>query len=111
MLVGILMIAILSAIATWLMPWWMIAVVSFLVSAFYRPPKAFLTGFLGIALFWLVWILLRDIPNEHILSSRMAKVFSLPNHILLIALNIFVGGLIGGLAAWSAARMVKAFRR
>lgn len=109
--IAILVIAVLSAIATWFLPWWMIAVVAFLVVAFYKPPRPFLSGFAGIALLWLVWILFKDISNEHILSTRMAKVFSLPNYALLIILNIFIGGLIGGLAGWSAAKMISGFRK
>jgi hypothetical protein len=108
-LIAILSIALLSAIATWILPWWMIAVVPFTVAAFMKPSRPFLTGFAGIAILWLVWILFKDIPNDHILSTRIAKVFNLPNYILLIALNIFIGGLIGGLSAWSAHKMTKAF--
>lgn len=110
-LLTILLIALLAGIATWFLPWWMIAVVPFLVVVFLKTPRPFWIGFFGIALLWLVWILWKDIPNEHILSVRMAKVFSLPNYTLLIIVNVLIGGLIGGLAAYSAGRMNKAFRK
>ena len=110
-LLTILLIALLSGLATWFFPWWMIALVPYLVVVILQTPKPFWVGFFGIALLWLVWILAADIPNDHILSIRMTKLFSMPNYQLLILVNVLLGGLIGGLAAYSAGRMNKAFRR
>jgi MFS family permease len=110
--ISIILIISLSALTTWFLPWWLMAVVSFLVALvmMLKPGKAFLTGFVSTALFWLIAILLQDIPNEHILSGRMAKLFGLPNFSLLIIINVILGGLIGGLAAWCAGLMNRAFR-
>jgi len=108
--ITILLIALLSGIATYFFPWWMIAVVSFLVVVIRKPKKAFWSGFAGIALLWLIAILFHDIPNDHILSTRMAGLFSLPNSILFIIVNILIGGLVGGMAACSAATINKLFR-
>lgn len=107
LLTAIILIAILSAIAEWFLPWWMIAVVSFAVMLFMglKPGKSFLAGFLGIAICWLIAALLHDIPNEHILSTRMASLFHLPGYGLFIAVTVFVGGLIGGLAALAGGLM------
>lgn len=98
-------ISILAAIVEFFLPWWTIAVVAFIVSLVtaLRPGKAFLAGFLGIMLFWLVIIVLRDIPNEHILSRRMAELFHLPGYGLFILVTIFIGGIVGGLSALSGA--------
>lgn len=106
-------IAVLSALATWMMPWWLIAVVAFAVSFTFQlsAGRAFLSGFLGIALFWLVAIVLIDTANEHILSVRMAKLFGLPNYWIFIIINLLVGGLVGGVAAWSGAVMRNTFMR
>lgn len=100
---SVILIAVLSAVAEYFLPWWTIAVVAFLVSllTLMRPGKAFLAGFCGVALCWLIAALLRDIPNEHILSVRMAALFHLPNYALFIVVTIVVGGLVGGLAAWA----------
>ena len=105
LLASILIIAILSGIATYFLPWWLIAVIAFAVSLIMKlkPGKAFLAGFLGIALLWCGWSLWWDIPNQHILSSRLAMVLNLPNHYLFVAVASIVGGLVGGLAAWSGA--------
>ena len=102
---SVISIAILSALATWFLPWWMLAVVSFIIAfvVYLAPGKAFWSGFVGIALLWLICILIKDIANEHVLSIKMAKLFSLPDYWLFILVNIIVGGLVGGLASWSGA--------
>ena len=104
-LLSVILIAVLSALAEQWLPWWAIAVVSFMVAfvANQRPGKAFLMGFLGIAIFWLVDCIMHDIANEHILSTRMAALFHLPNYALFIVVTLFIGGLVGGLSAWAGA--------
>jgi hypothetical protein len=108
-----LFIAILSAISTWYLPWWMIAVVSAVVSFIIHlsSGKAFLSGFLGIALCWTILIINVDSANEHILSSRMAQLFSLPGYWAFISVNVLVGALVGGLAAWSGAVLRNGFMK
>ena len=80
------------------------AIISFLVSLLIdqRAWKAFFMGFLGVGLCWLIAALLHDITNDHILSTRMASLFSLPGYGFFIVVTVFIGGLIGGLSAWSA---------
>lgn len=93
------------ALAEWLMPWWTVALVAFVIAilAALRPGKAFLTGFLGVGLWWLIAALYRDIPNHHILTTRMAGVFSLPSYWLYILVTVIIGGLTGGMAAAAGA--------
>jgi hypothetical protein len=105
-LITIILIAVCSAVAEYFLPWWTIAIVAFMVAIAMplKPGKAFLSGFVGIALFWLCAALMKDIPNEHILSSRMAVLFfKKPNYDLFILVTVLVGGLVGGMAAWSGA--------
>ena len=97
----VLLVAILSAGATYLLPWWSIAVVCFVVSLLVRQGRgrAFLMGFAGAGLAWLVEAMMHDLANEHILSTRMAVLFHLPNFALFVAVTVLLGGLVGGLAA------------
>ncbi|HYD21652.1 MAG TPA: hypothetical protein VEB40_09280 [Flavipsychrobacter sp.] len=110
---SILFIAILAAVCTWYLPWWMIAVVSAVVAFVINMSngKAFLSGFFGIGLCWTILILNVDIKNDHILSSRMADLFSLPGYGLFIAVNVLVGAFVGGLAAWSGAALRNGFMK
>ncbi|GAA4460589.1 hypothetical protein GCM10023093_03530 [Nemorincola caseinilytica] len=98
-------ILVTCALAEWLLPWWSIALVAFTVSvmAALRPGKAFLTGMCGVGLWWLIAALYRDIPNHHILSTRMAELFHLPGYGFYIALTVLIGALTGGMAAAAGA--------
>lgn len=104
-LVTVILIALLCFAAEWLLPWWSIAVVTFVISHFagHRPGRSFWSGFSSVGLCWLIAALWRDIPNNHILSTRMAALFHLPDYMLFIVVTVFVGALIGGLSAWAGA--------
>ena len=104
-LLSVILIALLAAGAEYFMPWWSVAVVCFIVSLLIkqRAGRAFLAGFCGIALMWLVIALIHDIANDHILSTRMAALFHLPNYGLFIVVTVLIGGLVGGLSAWAGA--------
>ena len=109
---SILLRGLLSAAAEYFLPWWTIAVVSFLVcfALAVKPGQALVAGSAGIALFWLIAILLKDISNEHILSQRMAVLFHLPDYTLFVVVTVFVGSLVGGLAGWSGGMFRYALR-
>ncbi|MCD6013257.1 MAG: hypothetical protein K0Q79_3119 [Flavipsychrobacter sp.] len=100
-----ILIALLSAVAEYFLPWWSMAVVCFIVALFINERKvfAFWSGFCGVAVCWLAVALWHDIPNEHILSSRMAILFHLPGSWLFMAASVLIGAVVGGLAALSGA--------
>lgn len=108
----LLAIALLSFAFTWFLPWWLMPVTAYAIAGFMglRPGRAFSAGFLAIFLLWLVVLLLADFGNEGLLSRRMAGVFFLPHRFLFLAVNVLLGGLIGGLAAWSGALTGRAVR-
>lgn len=109
----ILVIVISAGILSWLVGWWMIGAVSFIVAIAHKlkPTQGFVCGFLGCALLWSVFALWRDIPNEHILSNRMAGLLGMPNGWMFMLLTIVLGGLTGGLSGLSGSMMNKAFRK
>lgn len=113
MFISILLTVFVAGVATFSLPWWMVSVVSFLVSALIqqKPGRSFLTGFLAIAILWLGYALYKDIPNQHILSARMAQLFSLPGYGLYILILVLIGGLVGGISAWSGALLSRVFKR
>ena len=104
-LLTIIYIGVCAAIAEYFLPWWTIAAVSFILSSAIglKPGRSFVAGFLGIALFWLTAALCKDIPNQHILSARMAALFHLPGYGLFICITVLLGGIVGGMAAWAGA--------
>jgi hypothetical protein len=101
----IVLIALLALLLEWFAPWWTALLVAAVIgfASGLRPGKAFLAGLLGIGILWLAVALFRDIPNQHILSQRMAMLFALPSFWLYIAVTAVFGGLLGGASAWSAA--------
>lgn len=105
LLFSILLIALLSFLSEYFFPWWTVAVVAFMIVLLFRlgSGKAFLAGFTGISLLWLLTAFLKDNANEHILSSKMAALFHLPGSFLFLLTGAVIGGLVGGLAGWSGA--------
>ena len=92
------------------LPWWSFVFTSFVVAmaVHQKPGKAFLSGFIGLFLLWGLLAILKDNPNEHILSTKVAKLLPLGgSYILLIFLTAFLGGLVSGLAATSGSTFRK----
>jgi hypothetical protein len=103
--ISLILIAFLSFAACLYLPWWSIAVVAFLVVLFIpqSPGRAFLCGFLALAILWgglSFWI---SNNNEHILAHRVSQlVLQADNPYLLIVVTALIGGLVAGLAALTA---------
>lgn len=108
-----LIILILSFIAGFILPWWMVAVVAFLAAIIVGKTsgKSFLSGFAGVAIAWVILALIKSIPNENILAGRVAALFQLPDWIYILLITSILGGLVGGMAAWSGVLFRKAFQK
>jgi hypothetical protein len=98
-----LLIALLSFILQLFLPWWIIAVVAF-AAALWKAvsgSSAFWSGFLAVAVVWLLMAIFTHIRTDGILTSRIAALFNLPASFLLILITAIIGGLVGGMAALS----------
>jgi hypothetical protein len=98
-----IIILILSLIAGFITPWWAAAIVAF-VAALYagkKPAQAFWSGFMAVFIVWVVLILFKTIPNNHILASRVAVLLHLPGWTILLFTTALIGGLVGGMSALS----------
>lgn len=98
-----LLIALLSFILQYFLPWWIIAIVAFGL-AFWKGSsagKAFLAGFLAIIVVWAAMATFTHIRTDGILTSKIAALFNLPVSALLIVVTAIIGGLVGGIAALS----------
>ena len=109
----ILTIAILSFLLTFFLPWYTPFLVAFLTGVLLsnKPGNNFLAGLIGIGLFWLSYALFLDIKNEHLLSGKMALLFSekLSTEItggVLVMVTTFLGAILGGLSAMAGAMIM-----
>jgi hypothetical protein len=98
---NLIIIVILTAVLQVFAPWWVVAIVPFVI-LFWRPAspsRSFWTGFAGTALPWLGYGFYLHYISDGILSDRVAGIFFLPNGILLLAVTVLIGGLVGGFSA------------
>ncbi|MDP4679235.1 MAG: hypothetical protein NWS46_02590 [Cyclobacteriaceae bacterium] len=83
------------------MPWWSIVVCCIAIS-FFLPGysfNAFLSGFLGVGLLWMVMAWKYDMLSGSNMSSKILQLFPIDDHIILIVVTGLLGGLVGGFSA------------
>ena len=108
--VKLLTIIILSTILTLFLFFYTPYIICFLVGLVLsnRPGNNFLAGLLGVGIFWFGYALFLDVKNEHVLSNKVAELFSdsLKTEItggVLLMLTTFLGALLGGLCTMAGA--------
>jgi hypothetical protein len=111
-------ILILSSILTLFLPWYTPFIICFLVGLALsnRPGNNFLAGLLGIGFFWFGYAIFLDIKNGHVLSNKVAELFSdsLKTDItggVLLMITTFLGAMLGGLCAMAGAMITDNGRR
>ena len=95
------------------LPWWGFAITSLLVGLAIRqkPWQSFLAGFAGMFLLWVVLAILKDLPNDHLLSTKVAQILPLKgSYILLILLTGIISGLVGGLSSLTGSYALHSFK-
>jgi hypothetical protein len=104
-LISIITIAVISFIAGLYLPWWSIAVVSFMIALLIhqRPLASFIAGFAGIFVLWMIIASFINTANNSILANRIGEMLGIgQNPVLLIFITALIGGLVAGFAALSA---------
>ena len=98
-----MLLALFIAVTAWLLglafPWWAVFIPGLIFGSLLGDSgkSAFGWGFVGIGSLWLIQSLIIHIINDGILTTRIAKLFSLPAPFLVIIITVIIGGLIGGL--------------
>ncbi|HMR81559.1 MAG TPA: hypothetical protein PKE30_00405 [Niabella sp.] len=103
--ISIITIAVISFITGLYLPWWSIALVSFIIALLIhqRPLASFISGFASIFVFWMIIASLINTANNSILANRIGEMLGIgQNPVLLIFITALIGGLVGGFAALSA---------
>lgn len=111
--IKILLIIVLSFLLTLFLPWYGVAIAAFITGLVLSNKEGnnFITGFFGVGFFWFAYALFLDIKNEHVLSSKIALLFSdsLGADItsgVLVMVTTFLGALIGGLSCAAGAMLM-----
>ncbi len=110
-LVSIVLIALLSVAACLYLPWWSIAVVSFIVAAVIpqKPVVSFAAGFTALFLLWgsLSWYISSN--NNHLLAHKVSMlILKMDSPMVLVLATALIGALVAGLAALSGSFVKKA---
>jgi hypothetical protein len=111
-IVSIVLTALLSFVACLYLPWWSIAVVSFLIPMiiFQKPYMAFITGFVSLLLLWggLAWWI--STANNDLLAHKISVlVIKADSPFLLIGLTALTGAVVAAFAALSGALLRRLF--
>jgi ABC-type multidrug transport system fused ATPase/permease subunit len=101
LIIAIITVIILSAILENFLPWWIIALVAFIISYLFKLKwyNAFLAGFVGLFLLWGGISFFIDHGNEHILSDKISLLFFKSiKPFVVVAMTGVIGGLVAGFA-------------
>ena len=110
--VSIILTALLSFVACLYLPWWSIAVVSFLIAIiiFQQPYVAFIAGFVSLLLLWggLTWWI--STANDDLLAHKISVlVIKADSPFLLIGLTALIGAVVAAFAALSGSLLRRLF--
>ena len=104
-LISLLLIAMASFAAGLYLPWYSIAIISFLVILLIpqSPGSAFLAGFLGVGLLWGIHSAVISHANNDVLAHRISQLFlKTESPVLLVIVTALIGGIVAGLGALTA---------
>ena len=106
-----LLLFVFSALFQLFLPWWISGLLCFAMAVGWNKSRhrAFLEAGGSQALLWLGYALYQDINNGHILSARMAQLFSLPYGWMMPWLSALLVFLTAGLAGYAGARVRDTF--
>jgi hypothetical protein len=84
------------------LPWWSFVITNFIIAIALpiKPAHAFTAGALGVGSLWAGLAFGIDMANNHILSTKVAKILPMGgSYLLLIFATASIGALLGGLAS------------
>jgi hypothetical protein len=104
LIVKIILIAALCVAGLMFFPWYIIMAVPFVMNIIIKTngTGAFFSGFVPVAMIWLVQAILIHTRTEGILTSKIASVLPLGGSAgAMIVLTALIGGLAAGLSGYT----------
>ncbi len=100
--IAFLLILVLGHLSSLILPWWIIAVITFLVVLLFnfKESSGFFIGFFGVFLLWLVYSIWLNVQNSFILNTQIGQLFGGLNGKILIIISAVIAGMVGGLGGW-----------
>jgi len=95
-----LLILVATALLQLFMPWWVIAVVPFLVCLWrsQHPGIAYAISLAAVSTVWLAYATFIHNTTQGSMSDRIAELFSLPNGLVLLFVVTLLSGIVAGFA-------------
>ncbi|WP_158828322.1 hypothetical protein [Mucilaginibacter lacusdianchii] len=109
-----ILILVLTALAGIMhLAWWTVAIIAFVVAfvSAKRAGQSIWSGFGGVSIGWIIVALMKSLPNDNLLATRVAALFHLPHWTLLLIIMGLIGGLVGGFAAYSGLLVKRVFEK
>ncbi|RYD70807.1 MAG: hypothetical protein EOP55_21635 [Sphingobacteriales bacterium] len=105
-IISLILMALLSVVACFYLPWWTIAIVGFIVAVVVpqKPGRSFLAGFTALFILWFALSAWISMANENVLAHKMSMlIIKMDNLFLLFFLTAVIGGLVAGMGALTGA--------
>jgi hypothetical protein len=106
-----LIIVIATALLQFVMPWWIIALVPFVVYLV-RPEKpaiAYAVSLAAVSTVWATYALFLHNATQGSMSNRIAEIFYLPNATMLLTAVSLLSGFVAGFGGSAGALVRQVF--
>lgn len=104
----------LAIILGYFLDWWTVAIAAFIGGAMFGKTsgETFAKGTAAISTLWLLMVWYHHFSTQGILSNKIAQILPVGGNVgLLIAVTVFIGGLVGGWGAMSGFLVRNLFRK
>jgi hypothetical protein len=104
-LITTITIIIASIIIMTFTPWWVVAIIGFIVAlaSGVRPVSAFLSGLVAVFLVWVIAAVIADSGNQISVAEMMSEVIGGLPPIGVIIVTGLLGGIVAGFGAMTGA--------
>lgn len=102
--ISLLLVAALSFAASLFLPWWVIAIVGFVVALAIPQGagRAFFSGFLGVFILWVGLCFWISAANEYLFAHKISLlILKVDNPAVLMIVTGLIGGLVAGFGSLS----------